>query len=558
MALSHLYYGRILQGHGEFFGPGRRDYEIFSEMNLWNIDTANVMSKNMTRIVTANDTVLTATMNLCLPEDGNRQLAWNPLDDCPDYVTEWLSHSLPYHFVTGRVNQSIEAFAIKVISKLLSSPSSPSNQIVANCTLLACVMVELQFDKKDIIQIDKSAALPQLTQYLLMRFQRVLWAWDGGDLEKDSTGVTRQAWNLLDIICRILELAQSHYKPSSDTIRNLDIIPGNCRMVCRMHCASRSPLPKRLGTPADLWDYSYSSLGAGDSHSPEDFDWLMDYYLDIYSDDQEVASDILCLLGVTKVRCSPAKQHQFIESLIACMDSNMPIHLRYVALRATHIVREEIVSIDTIDAKLRDMVLTKFSPAILTTVCPRPGTTLADDPHHFHYRRDLCYLRLIFTLARDSNWHPHLFGDHHIDRCISMVGEYCESYSRCPFYLSGILLRIPSEQLSVASLDAITKQQWWDMMRLAWRYAEFVIDDIHCFEFLPVLVEGTKMYMHIASEDDLRELVGYVDDVLRAQRRRDSEQGEGECVVVAVKEFRTVVSVMLEKLVNSKRFTTSP
>ncbi|KAG1836526.1 hypothetical protein F4604DRAFT_678870 [Suillus subluteus] len=344
MALSHLYCGRILQGHGEFFGRGRRDHDIFNEMSRrW--------------ISAANNTVIITTMNLCLPEDHNDSLGWYSLDYYTDSVTEWLSHSLPYHFVTGQVNQNIEAVAIKVISKLLS-PSSPSNEIIANCTLLACVMVGVQFDKKDIIRVDKSAALPQLAQSLLTRFQRVLWAWDGGDLEKDSTGDTLRAWKLLDIICRILELAQSHYEPSSDTMRNLDV----CRKIYSRARSSEQNHPWELldglknalrftltaakvsRDPADLWYHSYSSLGIGDSHSPEDFDWLMDYYVDIYSDDQEVAFDILYLLGVMKVRRSPAKQHQFIESLIACMGSNMPVHLRYAALRAAHIVREDIVS----------------------------------------------------------------------------------------------------------------------------------------------------------------------------------------------------------------------
>ncbi|KAG1887593.1 hypothetical protein F4604DRAFT_1950823 [Suillus subluteus] len=389
MALSHLYYGCVLQEypyHGEFFGRARRDSDMFLQMIL-----------TLAGRRTADLTVLATTMNFRVSADRGSEFRWTTfwLDECPDSVLEWMSHSLPYHFVTGRVNEDVEEFAIEVISKLLSSPFSPSNQIIANCTLLACVLVGVQFDKKVIIQVDKSAALPQLTQFLLTRFQRVLWAWDGGDLEKDSTGDTLRAWNLLDIICRILELAQSHYEPSSDTTRNLDV----CRKIYSRARSSEQDHPWELldglqnalrftltaakvsRDPADLWYPSYSSLGTGDSHSPEDFDWLVDYYLNIYSDNQEVAFDILFLLGVMEVRCSSAKQHQFIESLIACMGSNMPVHLRYATLRATHIVREDIVSIDAIDAKPREMVLTKLSPAILTTVCPRPGTTLTDDPH---------------------------------------------------------------------------------------------------------------------------------------------------------------------------------
>ncbi|KAG1859551.1 hypothetical protein DFJ58DRAFT_780134 [Suillus subalutaceus] len=216
-----------------------------------------------------------------------------------------------------------------------------------------------------------------------------------------------------------------------------------------------------------------------------------------------------------KVRCSPAKQHQFFESLIACMDSDMPVHLRHAAIRLAH-----------------------------------SATLSEDDPDRFfHPGRDECYLKLIFALARNSSWHPHLFGDHHIDRCISMIAK-CH-FMQHTFYLAGILLRIAPGQLSVTSLDSITEQQWWDMISGAWMHAPFIIDDICCFEFLPVLVEGTKRYMQTTSEHYLEWLVRSVDHVLNVLEKRDSEQGEGECVV-AVKELRTVASDMLEKLVNSK------
>ncbi|KAG1884244.1 hypothetical protein F4604DRAFT_1977953 [Suillus subluteus] len=360
----------------------------------------------------------------------------------------------------------------------------------------------------------------------------------------------------------MLELAQNHYNSPpnynlpSHTMRNLDAcrkIYSRARPSEQNHpsvslAALRNALHFTLTTakvsrdPAFLWIYLDSDFGIGDSYSSEHFDWLVDYYLDIYSDDQEVAFDILFLLGVMKVRCNPAKQHQFIESFIACMGSNMPVHLRYAALRAAHIFREEIASIDAIDAKLRDMVFTKFSPAILTVVCPRPGTTLVNDPHHFfHDDRDFCYLEVIFALARNSNWHPQLFRDHHIDRCISMIGKYCKSSTLHAFYLTGILLRIAPEQWSVTSLCAITEQQQWDMLRGAWRYAPFVIDNIHCFEFLPVLAEGTKRHMQIVSEDVLQELVRYVDDVLNVLERPGPERREGESVVVAVKDLRAEV-----------------
>jgi hypothetical protein len=147
MGLSHLYCGRVLQAHpgrGEFLGRGRRDYSIFSKMTEEDIGTTNEM-------------VLAPAMQLCFPEDDDKGFSWYTfwLNECPDSVLEWLSHSLPYHFVTGRVNQDIEEFVVEVISKLLSPPSSPSTQVIANCTLLACVMIGVEVDKKDIVRIDK-------------------------------------------------------------------------------------------------------------------------------------------------------------------------------------------------------------------------------------------------------------------------------------------------------------------------------------------------------------------------------------------------------------------
>ncbi|KIK44210.1 hypothetical protein CY34DRAFT_11222 [Suillus luteus UH-Slu-Lm8-n1] len=323
--------------------------------------------------------------------------------------------------------------------------------------------------------------------------------------------------------------------------------------------------------PDELWYVSWDLQGDSESHSPEDFDWLVDYFDFIYSDDHEAAYDILLLLGSMGVCCSPAKQHLFIERLVACMDSNMPPHLRHAALRATHSAREGIASINATDDALRDMVLTKLSPAIMSVVCPHPGTTPANDgpDTSFDYSRDLCYLELVCALARNSDWHLHLSGDRHIDRCISMIPKYCipASYGEHAFYIAGILLQIVPEQTSDTSLDSVTEQQWWDVVRSAWGYIPYDIYNTCGFELLFVLVDGTKKYMYIASKTDLEQLIGSVDDLLEIveqkiqTKRRWQEMGlemglemgpemegleQGEGVAIAMKELRTVASNMLE------------
>ncbi|KAG1723936.1 hypothetical protein EDB19DRAFT_338399 [Suillus lakei] len=574
MALSHLYYGRVLQaypgrgeflGAGEWFGRRRTDYHMFLQM-----------SASGTR--TADDVVLATTSNLCVSEDVYMQFPfW--LGACPDSVPERLSHILPYHFVTGQVNEGGEKLAIDVISKLLSSPSPPSNQIIANCTLLACVMVGVQVDKKDIVRIDKSFALPRPRESLLVQFQKVLWAWDGGRLDKDSTGVTRRAWKLLNVICPMLECAQHRYSPSFDIMRNLDV----CRKIYSRMRSSEQDYPWDLlnalqnalhfmfnaanvsRDPTRVWDGWFWCKG--DFHSPEDFDWLVDYLDCIGSGDYEAAYDIMLLLGSMGVSCSPAKQHLFVERLITYMGSTMPDSLRHAALRAAHSAREEMASIDAIDdARLRDMILTKLSPAILSVLCPRPSPTPVDDSSdYFDYdRRDLCYLELVYALAGNSDWHPYLYVDNHIDWCISMIPEYGnpKSHAQHAFYLAGILLRIAPQQTSVTSLDSVTEQQWWDMMKSAWNYSPYGI--CGCFKLLHVLVEGTKKYMRIASKSDLEQLIGKVDRILEEMRREMRLQEiqlerklkmrpemlgleEGEAITIAVKELRTVTSNMLER-----------
>jgi hypothetical protein len=152
-AVCHLYCGRILQlpvhgfsGQGSpylvrSFGQDRADHYEFEQM------------LERTKAI---DNVLVATTKLFHAKYKQSWWASPPnFGACPDSVLEWLSHTLPFHFVVGQVDKDVEELAMRVISKLLCSSSSPSPQIIANCTLLACVMVGVQFDKKDIIRVDK-------------------------------------------------------------------------------------------------------------------------------------------------------------------------------------------------------------------------------------------------------------------------------------------------------------------------------------------------------------------------------------------------------------------
>ncbi|KAG1820663.1 hypothetical protein EV424DRAFT_1347163 [Suillus variegatus] len=343
-------------------------------------------------------------------------------------------------------------------------------------------------------------------------FQKVLWAWDGSE---DSTGDARRAWNLLDVICRILELAGYH-DPSYHIMRNLKL----CRkLYSRTRSSKQNDASVLLVALRNVLHFTFAAANISRDSAelwyaspfwagpPEDFDWMVDYLNDIYSDDHEAAYDILLLLGSIRGSYNPAKHHMFIENLIACMDSNIPFHLRHAALRAAHSAREEIASIDAIDdARLRTIVLTNLSPAII------------------------------------------------------MIPKYCNSeyYSQHAFCIAGILLRIAPEQTSDTSLDSVTEQQWWDMMRCVWYYLPYIIRETRDSKLL-VFVDRTKKYMQIASKSSLeiQNLIGKVDDVLKSMEpeippevglnMQGLEQAEG--FTIAVKDLRTVASNMLDSVV---------
>lgn len=147
MALSHLYSGCVLRAYPDcgkeilgqkdtkFLGQEETDCELFEKMTNMCGDNRMVIATTMTPCESMLGVLMSSKM------------------DFP--VLERLSHVLPYHFVTERVNELGEDLAIEAISGLLPSGSSPSTQIVANCTFLACVMVGAEVDKKDIVRIDK-------------------------------------------------------------------------------------------------------------------------------------------------------------------------------------------------------------------------------------------------------------------------------------------------------------------------------------------------------------------------------------------------------------------
>ncbi|KAG1859288.1 hypothetical protein F4604DRAFT_1684751 [Suillus subluteus] len=104
-------------GHSNFFG--------------WETQDDNVLSGTLDSGI-ANHMVIATTLNFCYPEG--------------------VSFLIPDTDSVPALGQKIR-YSSDIQTAILSIPSI--NQIIANCTFLTCVMVGVQFDKKDIIRIDK-------------------------------------------------------------------------------------------------------------------------------------------------------------------------------------------------------------------------------------------------------------------------------------------------------------------------------------------------------------------------------------------------------------------
>ncbi|KAG1828157.1 hypothetical protein EV424DRAFT_1387453 [Suillus variegatus] len=188
------------------------------------------------------------------------------------------------------------------------------------------------------------------------------------------------------------------------------------------------------------------------------------------------------------------------------MRADKPSRLRHTALRAIFDARLKLVEIvDKEKGEFREKLLKELAPALLTATEPIVPQ-LSDDPDAvFNPRRDDCYLRLIFTLAKQSDWRAHLVTAGHIKRCTSLLHHVIENKLSAshPYYLAAILIQTnPSDGGNRSSLrratwdstldseptnmeestlpatpevptppsppDNISEKEWWKLLKEAW------------------------------------------------------------------------------------------
>ena len=252
-------------------------------------------------------------------------------------------------------------------------------------------------------------------------------------------------------------------------------------------------------------------------------------------DTQLLALLVLPTPNVDSTNCIP-----YYEALIRYMDSRQPDSdvIRHIALRKAYNVRQYL------PGSLRS----KLSPALSALLYP-----IGEQSDQDFY----CYVRLMFSVAKRPDWRLYLEEDVHekyIGTVQTLIQESSNGLNKPSpylFYIAGILLRIFHPQHSSSHCTAIPPNQWWDLMRIAWRVAgESYDDQSHVSD---VLDDGVEMLEALATETE-RCILGntstpdlqFLQEWLKRTVEKLSERsGVPQSIVSAVKDLRRVVHFRL-------------
>ena len=261
--------------------------------------------------------------------------------------------------------------------------------------------------------------------------------------------------------------------------------------------------------------------------SCDEFDWLIDYLVDKsgHKTEDETEGDALLALSAMHGLGSPDKRPLYVKVLIRCMTRARPSRVRHAALRAAVSAREDLASITPgVDVK----ILEDLSRALLAAIQMQHNTS-------FDNGRNLHYLRLIFTLAKNNDWCKRLTLHGHSNWCIFLLDTILASqFTFDNFYLIVILLRIEASGNS-RNIPNIDQERRWTLITSAWTGLGYTLGgDLDIIEALPVLATETKLNLpHGAATTKLVALAEHVHRVLRhlQQRRATRDQSEGPSVV---------------------------
>ncbi|KAG2757224.1 hypothetical protein P692DRAFT_20712540 [Suillus brevipes Sb2] len=299
-----------------------------------------------------------------------------------------------------------------------------------------------------------------------------------------------------------LKIAQlNNAQHQKDQLRNARL-----RHRADIHTALRTMLVHgqhdRLSRPDDedlIWNGDLRwHHNDNDKREPswEEFDWLIDYLAHDANTDDETESDILLALSAMSGLGSFTRQSSYISSLIGCMGSARPPRVRHAALRAVREARDELASMTSgsLPPDVDTQLLDELSRALLTAVRPKDGHTTHDTgpDASFHLRRDSCYIRIIYALAKNDEWLQCLTRDGHLDWCISLVDGDCYiHYWEVGFYLLVVFGRIKSLGKDLPFSPA--QEKWRSLVKNTWETLQHATESDNYVDGIPAVVTATRL-----------------------------------------------------------------
>lgn len=291
----------------------------------------------------------------------------------------------------------------------------------------------------------------------------------------------------------------------------------------------------QFGSAPEWWYW----LGSPNWHTPAQFDLLVDQLWQVCGDkDYTVIGDIfVALAGLRGSPSTPERKRIYIETAIRYMELEIPFRTRHAAMNATCMIRSEVALMGRDDDTIRNRFSKALTSALLSRVNPTQegkGGVLNDSPYRdesfYDRERDLCYLKLLCTLAREPTWHDQLLQHGHFDNCLAIADMLSSrrGFGAHAVYITHVFAVVDALGEEHKFLGAVQAYPIWPIILKAWRY----IFRFHFFEH--VTKENLECIASTGYLEVLSPLVAY------ATRRRecwDNTKGSRRLIQL-VKEVR--------------------
>jgi hypothetical protein len=266
------------------------------------------------------------------------------------------------------------------------------------------------------------------------------------------------------------------------------------------------------------------------SHTPAQFDLLVDYHLRICDGADDVAiTDTLPVL--TWLGGSPStwdRTHRYIDTLLRFIGQK-----NYDALRAACAVSSAVVSMGRDDELLKEHVSEALASLLPSE---RLQTSINDSPFKAHLflalEPPMPYLRLLCALSQEPAWHPQLHHNGHFNNCL-VIAKALSSQGHNVFDNYAVpvaqifAIMDASEDGCLLSIED-QMHAIWPLILRAWRY-------IFNLQFFGGAGERTRIWREISTMECINALPSLVE---YARKRQDQSEETNHLLALVKQAYR--------------------